>query len=154
MTGKRRTMLAIVLAGAAATMAWAQGSGVQPGQWETKMTINTVDMPGAPPMVANMMRGRTTTINHCITPEQATKGPQEMMKNNKTCTFTRYSVTGGRLSSEMVCKQGGGTTTATSSGSYTSTSFNATGRIVTTGGPMPMTMTSTTVGHRLGDCKS
>ena len=149
---RTNVMLAVGLAGAAATLALAQPPGVQPGQWETKVTINTVDMPGAPPTVANMMRGKTTTIRHCMTAEEAAKGPQEMMKNNKACTFTRYSMTGGKLSSEMVCKQGNSTTTATTAGTFTPTSFNATGKTVTTGGSMPVTMTSTTSGQRVGAC--
>lgn len=133
-------------------LALAQSTSVQPGLWEMAATVNTVDMPSAPPMVARMMQGRTTTIRHCITPEEASRGPQEMLKTNKACTFTRYSLAGGRLSSEMVCRQGGGTMTATASGTYTPTSFSATGRSVVTG-PATMTMTTTSTGHRVGDCK-
>lgn len=148
-----KVIFALGLGATAATVALAQATPVQPGEWETKVTIDAVDMPGAPPMVANMMRGRTTTVKHCITAADAAKGPQEMLKSNKSCTFTRYSMAGGKLSSEMVCKQGGSTMTATSTGSFTPTSFTGTGKAVTTGGAMPMTMSSTTVGRRIGDCK-
>ncbi len=126
--------------------------GIQPGEWEIAVTINSVDMPGAPAGVANMMRGKTTTIRHCITPADAARGPQDMMKSDRTCTFTRYSMTGGQLSSEMTCVRRNMTITATSSGSFTPVSFTATGRSVATGG-MTMTTTSTTTGRRVGDCK-
>ena len=134
------------------SLALAQAATVQPGMWEMAATVNTVDMPSAPPMVARMMQGRTTRIRHCITLEETSRGPQEMLKTSKACTFTRYSLAGGRLSSEMVCRQGGGTMTATTSGTYTPTSFSATGRSVNTG-PATMTMTTTSTGHRIGDCK-
>lgn len=125
---------------------------VAPGQWEIAMTIKSIEMPGAPAGVAAMMAGKTRTIKQCITPEQAARGPQEMLKTSKTCAFTRYSMAGGKLSSEMVCKQNGMTMTATSTGNYTPTSFNAVGRSVSTG-QMPMTVTSTAAGRRVGDCK-
>ncbi len=134
-------------------IAHGQASGVQPGQWEIAVTVQSIDMPGAPPGIAQMMAGKTTKVKHCITPEEASRGPQDMLKSNKSCSFTRYSMAGGKLSSQMVCKQSGGTMTATSTGSFTPTSFTANGRSVTTGGGMPMTVTATTVGKRIGDCR-
>lgn len=145
-------MILSVAAIALPSLAIAQATAVQPGLWDMASTINTVDMPSAPPAAARMMQGRTTTFRHCITPEEASRGPQEMLKANKACTFTRFSLAGGRISSEMVCKQGGGTMTATTSGSYTPTSFSTTGKSVVTG-PAAMTMTMTSTGHRVGDCK-
>lgn len=143
---------AIFVAAMVPATSFAQAPVVTPGQWEMAVTINTVDMPNAPPMVAKMMQGRTSTIRHCITPEEAARGPQEAMKSDKSCSFTHYSAAGGKLSSEMVCTQSRGTLTATSSGTYTATSFAATGKSVMSGSN-PMTMTTTTSGHRIGDCK-
>ena len=125
---------------------------VTPGKWEIVTTVNSVDMPGAPPFVANMMKGKPIKVSHCLTPEEAARGPQEMMKARKECRFTRYSMAGGKLDSVMVCEQGGGTMTATSSGSFTSTGFTATGRSVMTGGAA-MTVTTVSTGKRVGDCK-
>ena len=126
--------------------------GVEPGQWEIAVTINSADMPGAPPAIAKMMVGRTTRIKHCITPEDAARGPQDMLKSDKNCIFTKYSMVGGKLNSEMTCTRGGTTTTAVSTGTFTPTSFTANGRS-TVSGQMPVTMTATTVGKRVGDCK-
>lgn len=125
---------------------------VTPGQWTTTVTIDTVEMPGAPPGIANMMRGHKVSMKHCMTAEEAARGPQEMLKSDKSCHFTRYAMAGGKLSSEMTCTRGGMTTTATTTGTFTSTSFAAKGRTVTTGS-QPMTMTSSVVGTRVGDCK-
>ena len=136
---------------AGAGVALAQASGIQPGQWETTVTIDSMEMPGAPAGIAKMMVGKTTRVTHCMTAEEAARGPQEMLKSNKSCTFTRYSMAGGRIDSEMTCKQGAQTTIAVSTGSFTPTSFTAKGRMVSTG-QMATTMTMTSVGRRVGDC--
>lgn len=134
-------------------LALAQSSPVTPGQWDIAVTINTVEAPGAPPFIARMMQGKTTRVKHCITAADAARGPQDMLKSSKTCTFTKYSMANGRLDSAMTCTSGGQTTTSTSTGSFTPTSFSAQGRSVTSGGSMPMTVTSTTSGKLVGACK-
>jgi hypothetical protein len=135
------------------TLALAQSSGVTPGQWETAVTINSVSAPGAPAFIAKMMTGKTTRVKHCITPADAARGPQDMLKQSKSCTFTRYSMVNGKLSSEISCVNGGQTTVSTSTGSFTPTSFTSQGRSVTTGGSMPMTVTTTANGRLVGPCK-
>ena len=144
-----RLILAAVAIALPASAVLAQA--VQPGQWDIVTTVDSVDMPGAPPEVAAMMKGKPIRVSQCLTPEQAARGPQEMIKSNKDCHFTRYSMTGGRLDSEMVCQQHGTTMTATSSGTFTPTSFTTTGRTVMSG-PERMTMSATTTGKRTGAC--
>ena len=133
-------------------VALAQGVGVTPGQWETTVTINSVNMPGQPAMIANMMTGKTTKVKHCITPEEAARGPQDMLKSNKACNFTRFSMVGGKMNSEMTCKMGANTMTAVTTGSFTPTGYTSTARTVQTGA-MPMTMTSSSTGRLIGPCK-
>jgi hypothetical protein len=145
----RPAALAALLA--ASGTAWAQAP-VQPGQWEIVTTVESVDMPGVPPSVAAMMKRKPVAIKHCLTPEEAGRGPQDMMKNDKSCRFTRYSMVGGTLASEMVCKQNGATITATSMGSFTPTGFNVRARTVMSGA-QSMTMTATTMGRRIGACR-
>lgn len=125
---------------------------VTPGQWEIVTTVDSMDMPGAPPGIAAMMKGRPIKVRHCLTADEAARGPQEMMKARKECTFSRYAMTGGKLDSVMTCQQGGSTMTATSSGSFTPTDFATTSRTVMTGSHA-MTMTAKTIGRRVGDCK-
>ena len=132
--------------------ALAQGAGVQPGRWEIAITINSVEMKGVPAGIAKIMIGKTTRVRHCITPEAAARGPQDQLKSDKSCVFTRYSMVGGRLDSAMSCRQGGGTMTAVNTGTFTPTGFTATGRSVTSG-EMATTMTSTSVGRRIGNCR-
>lgn len=132
-------------------MAGAASAQVQPGMWESTTTIHSIDMPGAPPQVAQMMRGKATKQRYCVTPEQAAKGPQELLKQNPSCRFTKYSMQGGTVSTEMTCNQNGGTMTARGSGTYTPTSFNVSSSAVMTG-QMGMRMTSTSTGRRTGPC--
>ena len=146
-----KVMVASAMAGAAA-VAWAQMPGMQPGQWEIAQTTTAIDMPGAPPAIANMMKGRTVTIKHCVTPQEVAEGPQGAMKRAKGCTINYRAGPGGTYTSQMVCRQGASTTTASSSGRMTGTSFTGTTRLVTTGG-QAMTLTSTATGRRVGDCK-
>jgi len=129
----------------------AQAAGIQSGQWEVVTTVEQVTMPGAPPAVAQMMKGKPITVRHCITPEQAARGPRDMLKNDKSCTVKSYAMTGNRLTSEIVCKQGGNTMTATSSGTFTPTGYTLRGKTVMTG-QQAMTMTTSAVGRRIGAC--
>ena len=143
---------ATLVSASLAAAAMAQSLAIQPGMWEIVSTTTAVDMPSAPPAVANMMRGKAMTIKHCITPQEAAEGPQAAMKKNKACTVSYHTGPGGRFSSEMVCRQDGGTMNATSSGTASATAFTSTTRMVMSGG-MAMTMTSTASGHRIGNCK-
>ncbi|HEX8484809.1 DUF3617 domain-containing protein [Sphingomonas sp.] len=133
-------------------LALAQSAGVTPGLWEIAVTLGTIDMPGAPAFVANMMRGKTTRIKHCVTPQEAARGPQDMLKSNKSCTFGRYTMQSGRMGSAMTCANGGQVTKMVSTGSFTPTSFTSPGQSVVTG-TMPMTMTSTANDKLPGACK-
>ncbi|RYG97683.1 MAG: DUF3617 domain-containing protein [Alphaproteobacteria bacterium] len=128
---------------------------VTPGQWQMTYNVTSMEMPDAPPQVAQMMKSRMAggakTMTYCITPEQAKQGPQEMLKQSQGCRFTKYSMSGGRLSTEMTCAQQGGSMTVKANGSYTPTSFNVSSRAVMTGG-MSMRIASTSSGKRVGPC--
>jgi hypothetical protein len=148
MTMKIRALAipALLIAGA------AQAGPIQPGLWEITSKVETVTIPNAPPAVAQAMRGRPTTSRNCVTPEQAAQGPREMMKADKSCTFTRYNLTGGVFDSEVVYKRPTGTMTARSTGRYTPTAFTARSQMNGTG-RMAMTMTATMSGKLVGACK-
>jgi hypothetical protein len=136
---------------AAITLSTAAQAQIEPGQWEATVTVQSMSMPGAPPQVAAMMKGKATRQSYCITKEQAAKGPQEMLKQNPSCHFTRYSMNGGVISTAMTCSQNGGTMTVQANGQYTATSFNVSSTAVMSG-KMSMRMTSTSSGRRVGPC--
>ena len=124
---------------------------IQPGQWEAVVTIHSIDMPGAPPQAAAMMKGKTTRHSYCITAEEAKRGPQEMLKQQPSCRFGKYVMAQGTIATEMTCRQNGETMAVRASGSYTPTSFNVTSSAMMTG-RMSMRMTSTSTGKRIGAC--
>lgn len=152
---KRQTIsiFACLLMASAGALAQAQ---VQPGLWEASTTVNSIDIPGAPPQAAQMMKGQMASggrnkMTYCITPQQAAQGPQEMLKQNPSCRFSKYVMKAGRIATEMSCTQNGGTMTARATGSYTPTSFSVTSNAVMSGG-MSMRLSSTSTGRRIGPC--
>jgi hypothetical protein len=128
---------------------------VKPGQWENTVTVKSMDMPGAPPQMAEMMKrsmgGGARTYSHCVTPEQAAQGPRDLIKENKSCQVTNFSMTGGHFTTEMTCSQNGEETKLKSSGSYGPTSFNATTTMAMSG-RQQMTMTNEVSGRWVGPC--
>ena len=134
------------------TMAAAQAIGVMPGQWDIAVTTESIEMEGMPPGAADSMRGKTIHIQHCITPAEAARGPQEMLKANKSCTFGKMTMIAGRVHAEISCAQpGGGMMSSISDSTYTPTGFTSHGRTTMTG-QMKMTSVATTVGKRVGAC--
>lgn len=124
---------------------------IQPGKWENRVEVISVDMAGAPPQVAAALKGRPQVITSCVTPEQAAYGPRQLMNTDKACRFVRYDTAGGRISSELVCNRPSGTMRATATGTYTPTSYQTSGTMVMTGRAR-MTMRTRTSGRRLGPC--
>jgi hypothetical protein len=149
--GLRELTLAGLAVAAPLSGASAQTLGVNPGQWAVKVTVTALDMPSAPPGAVDALKGRSTNVNQCITPEIAARGPKEMFKQNGDCTFARYSFENGKLSAQMKCTQGENVGTVTIDGTFAPDSFTSTSQTVSTG-PMAMTMTATMSGHRVGDC--
>lgn len=76
-----------------------------------------------------------------------------MMKNRQPgCKVTRENQSGGRLDAVIVCDQpGGGTMTATLTGSFSATKFDMNATIEQTGA-QTMKMTTVTAAERIGDC--
>jgi uncharacterized protein DUF3617 len=126
---------------------------IQPGKWQTKITILDIQMPGGPPGVAAAMRGKPPqVVTACVTPQQAAAGPRSVVEASKgACRYTSFNASGGRLNGAMSCKFGAGAMTATSSGTYTATSMDIYGTSVMTG-QMRMTTKTHTVSRRIGPC--
>jgi hypothetical protein len=143
----------LAMAGALIALAGsAQAAGIKPGKWQISSTVRSLDMPSVPPQVRRSMIGRTTTVSVCISPEDAARGPQDMLKANPSCTFTRQLVVGTTMTTEMVCNQGGSRMTIKSTGSFTPTSFSSTGSSKMSG-PMTMSSSVTSSGKWAGACR-
>lgn len=128
---------------------------IQPGMWELHSVVTAVDMPGAPPQMLQMMK-KPQTMRHCITPEQASKGPQALLEQSRgECKFTKYDFRAGRVSAIMQCaSRERGQMTVTTDGSFSPASYATTSTMVMTGPQEKMSMASTGTGKRLGPCNS
>ena len=148
-----RALFVTALAGCCISAPALAATPIQPGQWEVRSQVTSIDMPGAPPQMLEMMRKPHVT-RHCLTPEQAAKGPQEMLKERKgECRFTRYALAGGRLDSVMQCSsKERGTMTVTSRGRYASGSYDVTSAMVMSGPRGQMKMSTVGQGKRVGPC--
>ncbi|MDB5705354.1 MAG: hypothetical protein JWN66_2470 [Sphingomonas bacterium] len=144
------------LLAAAALLLLPAASGslpIQPGKWQTIVTILDVQMPSAPPGVRAGMRGRPPQIvTACVTPQQAAAGPQAVLAASKgKCRYTSFNASGGRLNAVMQCGFATGAMTVTSTGAYSATTLDLNGSSVMSG-KMQMTMKTHTIGRRLGPC--
>jgi hypothetical protein len=148
-------MRAVIAAVALVLCTGANAATIMPGQWQYTGRVISASIPGAPPSIVDTMKKRPQVTSVCVTPEQAAKGPREMFQQSKgRCNFSKFDMTGGRISLMMICKgQGGaGTMTITSEGSYTPTSYAARSTLRSSG-PQTMSMVVEGAGKRVGPCK-
>ena len=125
---------------------------IQPGKWQSTVTILDMQSPRMPPGVGAAMRAHPTTVTACVTAAQAADGPRAVLQgSNGKCRYTSFNATGGRLSAVMVCNFGSGTMTVTSNGTSSATTMDVSGSSVTTG-RMQMTSKSRTSSRRVGPC--
>ena len=137
---------------------------LQPGKWETSVTILSLEGPGLPPEMASAMKGRMAgqKVETCLTPEQAARPPQNMLGAAKNCTYEKFEMSGGRMSGNLVCKNApgmpGGEMRATMSGNFASTSYDVTSEATMSMPAMPgrpsgaVTTKTQVTGKRIGDC--
>jgi len=138
---------------------------LQPGKWETSVTILSLEGPGLPPGMATAMKSRMAgqKTETCLTPEQAAKPPQDMLGAAKNCTYEKFEMSGGKMSGSLVCKNApgmpGGDMRATMSGNFASTSYDVTSEATMNMPAMPggraageVTTKTQVTGKRIGDC--
>ncbi|PCG14102.1 MAG: DUF3617 domain-containing protein [Sphingomonas sp.] len=111
----------------------AQPVKLEPGKWEIRTQVSDLKMKNMPKGVG--ANPPPATMSVCITPEQAAKGPEEMLKQaGSDCTVTSSSYTGGKMESELTCKMpGGGTMHARTKGTFSSTAFTTDQQMEITG---------------------
>jgi hypothetical protein len=138
----------------AAAAAQTNTPPLRAGQWETRVEMLKIDMPGMPPQMVEMMKKRSaTTVSSCMTEEQARKPSAETFAPNRNakCTFRHFTMGGGKLDATMACKEGEGAMTMTMKGDYApeKIDYQAT---IDTNGAQKMTMATRVTAHRIGEC--
>jgi len=146
------------------TTATQKAVALQPGKWETNVTILSLEGPGLPPGMAAAMKQRMAgqKVETCLTPEQAAKPPQDMLGAAKNCTYEKFEMSGGKMSGSLVCKnppgRPGADMRATMSGNFGSTSYDVTSEATMSMPAMPgraageVTSKTQVTGKRIGDC--
>lgn len=137
----------------------------RPGQYRQTVQIEKIEVPGMPSEAADRMKGMMQAAQvheFCLTAEDADKGFRDMFdqvgRDNRECTFTRFDVSGGTLDAQMDCKSAqGGSGVMKLAGKVSETESDITMSMDVKGGNEPMgamTMTMHMKTERIGDCKS
>ena len=132
-------------------------SMVQPGLWESNVTVQEMNIPGMPAQYAGRMKEeiakqRERTSRHCIKPEDVKKPKEGFFGADKTCRYAHFTMGGGRIDIQMVCKEENMTQTTNLAGSYTPTTYSLDMNSIGTGPQSGMTMKMHVDAHRVGEC--
>jgi len=178
MTGPIMAALALSACGGGVTDADADGDGKvsqaearaavaearqdikpEPGLYATTMALVKVDMPGAPPQVAQMMGSAMNREGEfCLTPEEAERGFEDTIRQgqNEACEISSFTIEGNQIDMKMACNQGAlGQMDVAMSGEVSPTASDMT---MTMSGSIPelgtVNMEMSFKQERVGDCEN
>jgi len=102
-------------------------TALQPGKWQSTVTILDLKIMGLPPGMKTPQPAPVTRA-YCLTPEQASKGPSEMVNKineqfGDKCSHSRAEFSGGKIGVSLSCQMAGGTLTMEIDGTATPTSI-------------------------------
>lgn len=132
-------------------------SMVQPGLWESKVSVLEMNIPGMPPQYAakmkeEMAKQRNESSKHCVKPEDVKKPKEDFFGADKSCRYDHFTMGGGKIDIAMVCKQENMTNTTTMSGTYTPTTYSMDMNMNGSGPQQGMTMKMHVDAQRVGEC--
>ena len=132
-------------------------SMVEPGLWQSKVTVLAMNIPGMPPQYAAKMKQemaeqRNETSKHCIKPEDVKKPKENFFGADKSCHYDHFTMGGGKMDIQMVCRQENMTQTTNMTGSYTPTTYSLDMSSNGTGPQNGMTMKMHVDAQRIGVC--
>ena len=126
-----------------------------PGQYNAKITFLSIDMPGAPPQMADMMsQMMARDIQYCLTPEEIEEGYRSVLRRSQDgeCAFDRYNAVGGRVDAQMTCNADGQSIVMEMEGTGSSTSSDITMTMSGDFGMGPGSMKLRAQHERIGEC--
>jgi hypothetical protein len=134
---------------------------VRPGQWESSVELESIEVPGMPPEAVAQMKKTMARVatghKTCLTKEQAMKPKEDFFAGkNSNCRYDKFSMDDGKMTGTMRCTnpQGGGSQLIDFNGTYSPDSYEM--RMASTvegaspGGPMKMVMRMSS--KRTGEC--
>lgn len=136
-------------------------SMVEPGLWQSKVTVHEVNIPGMPPEMVGrmktMMAERQQKSNsHCITAEQVKKPKEDFFGGqDKSCHYAQFTMGGGKIDIQMVCSREGMKQTMNMKGTYTPTTYSMDMASQGSGGEQGnMSMKMHVDSQRIGECSA
>jgi hypothetical protein len=143
-----------------AKAAKAAGTTVQmhPGQWETKIEVLSMDMPGMkdmPPQFGERLKEqlmKPRTVTSCMTEEDARQGPSRAFTGDSKCKFEKYEMSGGSIDAVMVCPGPQGEVKMHMNGKFATDTFTVDQAMDMTGPTGEMHSKARVTGKRVGDC--
>ena len=133
-------------------------SMVQPGLWESKVTVQEMNIPGMPAQYADKMKKsmaehRNQASRHCIKPEDVKKPKEDFFGADKSCKYDHFTMGGGKIDVAMVCHQEETAQNMNIKGSYTPTSYSIDTSMTGSGGEQQgMSMKMHVDSQRVGEC--
>lgn len=128
---------------------------IQPGKWQSTVTIDKMDMPGMPPQVASQMRAmmaQAHTTDTCLTPDQVKQPKANFFSGNDQCRYDHFTMGHGKIDAQMTCDQGGSSQVMQMSGTYSPQSYHMQMKADGGAAGKAMTMQMTVDAKRVGEC--
>lgn len=144
-----------------AKAAKASGAKVemQPGQWQTKIEILKMDMPGMenlPPQYAEKMKTelmKPRTIESCMTPEDVKDRQSKIFTGGDSkCKFEKYEMSGGSIDAVMACPGPQGDMKMKMKGSFNGDTFTVNQEMDMKGPTGNAHSEARITGKRIGEC--
>ena len=134
---------------------------VRPGQWESSVELESVEIPGMPPEALAQMKKTMARVatghKSCLTPEQAKKPKEDFFAGaSSNCRYDKFSMDDGKMTGTMRCTnpQGGGSQLIQFDGTYSPDSYEmrmaSTVEGASAAGAMKMVMRMSS--RRTGEC--
>lgn len=135
----------------------AGGDRPQAGEYRATITFQSIDMPGAPPQVADMMsRMMSRTTTYCLTESEIEEGYRAITDRSsgpeQECTYDRFDYSGGTIDAVMQCNVDGRAMTMEMTGTGGATSSDITMRMRGDFGMGDGSMTLRAQHEWLGEC--
>ena len=132
-------------------------SMIQPGLWQSKATVLEMNIPGMPPQYAAKMKETMAehgneASKHCITEAEVKKPKEDFFGADKACRYANFTMGGGKIDIQMVCRQENMTQTTNMTGSYTPTTYSLDMSSNGSGPQQGMTMKMHIDAQRVGEC--
>lgn len=135
--------------------AQSKASFISPGQWTSKATITSMEIPGMekmPPEAAKKMKeaaSKGSEFTSCVT-EADVKSPKAgMFGGDKSCRYDHFTMAGGSIDAKMTCEAQGQKRVMTLKGTYSGDAYH----VESTADAGPMGKVSSVLdAKRTGEC--